>query len=568
MTKLYFFIKRRWVASIIFFIIFFLATYSLIDKRELLYKAEASIIFIGEAGSFTPELEARRVREESFLVKISNLAGAPDAATMKKDLKLSFKDDNTLLVSYISTDPVLARDVVNTALSLFTDERSGKVEALKREEVSKLEAFSGKIEAFGKDQSSLQKRLRDFKAKNIDSDRRRGGLQKQIERLKLQRQELLKLFTEMHPDIVNISARIDVLQPQLEEIPDNSAVYDEIDVEIKDKAAVLKLKEQEYRQLYAAYKEKGEPWHAEIKEDALLPSHPLGKPKNWYYGWALLAAFLGSIFCSAIMELIDKRAYTKKEVEENLKLPVIVELDKTVIVKKRKRRRPPIKNALLFDYKDNSLMVKRFEQLYTFLKVETFKSDIDKKAILIGSAETSAGKTFIASNLALAAAKNGEKVLLIDTNLRHPGVDAIFNFEDGTEGLSDILRGSIKYKDAIRNLTDLLLTGRLKLKEEEIRSLDNLKILLAGSRVDNPLGLLKTKELSELFKELSQAYGMLVIDSSAIKSYPDTLNIIRSVDSVLLATRKGRSSYPSLQGVVSQVEKINGPLTGVIFSRV
>lgn len=568
MAKIYFFLKRRWTICILLFIIFSIFVYNLVEKKELFYKAEASVIFIGQDGSFTPELEARRIKEDDFLKRVSETVGGFDTAALKENLKFSFKNGNTLSLSYISTNPALAKDIVNGALFLFVEERDRTIEVLKKEEGARLIDLSKKIEELGNSLSASQKRLRDLKLKNIDSDRRRIGLQQGLNELRAQEQDLLKIFTDKHPDVINISSAIETLQSQLKETPDNSAAYNRIESEVEEVTTALKLKEKEYQQLYDSYKEKGEPWLAQLKEDALLPFRPIGRQKGWYYGWGILTAFLVSIFCGAVLEITDKRIYTKTEAEEKLRLPVIAEIGKVIFVKRRKGKSPRLRNGLLFDYATGSLIIKRFEQLYTFLKVETFKGNVEKKAILIGSAEAGSGKTFIASNLALAAAKNGEKVLLIDANLRHPGVDAIFNFEDGEEGLSDILRGSTTPKAVIRNLTDLLLTGRIKLKEEETRGFDNLKILLSGSKVGNPLGLLNPKELSDLFKKLREAYGMLVIDSSAIRSYPDTLNIIRTVDSLLLVARKARSSYPLLHSVVSQVNKINGPLTGLIFSRV
>jgi capsular exopolysaccharide synthesis family protein len=351
-----------------------------------------------------------------------------------------------------------------------------------------------------------------------------------------------------------------MVQEQFDSLPDNSGLYERLSAKIQEEAASLSLKQKEYAQLYESYKNEPEPWYVELAQEASLPSAPIGRSRENEYILGIVGAFFLSIFAGIIFEAIDKRIYTKGEVEKELKLPVIAEANKIFLV--RGRKKSPI------DYRDTSPLFKKCEQIHTFLKVDIFKGDLNKKAVLITSAEKNTGKTSIACSLALAAARNGEKVLLIDANLRFPSIDKVFRFEDEAKGLSDILRGSITHKDAVRNLTDLLLSGSLKLKEKELRGLDNLKILLSGARVENPLGLLGTKEFSDLLNELKETYGFLIIDTAAIKGYPDTVNIMPSADALLLVARKARTTYPLLKDAIEQGNKINAPLTGLILSHV
>jgi len=112
----------------------------------------------------------------------------------------------------------------------------------------------------------------------------------------------------------------------------------------------------------------------------------------------------------------------------------------------------------------------------------------------------------------------------------------------------------------------MLLSGSINLKEEELKGLDNLKILLAGTKVENPLGLFGVKELSVLFRELSENYGLIIIDSGSVSGYPDTLNLIPMADALLIVARKGRTTYSTASKTIAKLRKINGSLTGLIFS--
>lgn len=539
-----------------------------ISLKGVLYKAEARIAFVGKGGVPSREIEAGKIKEEECLKKVSERIPEMDISSLRENLSLEFEKGDILKLSFISPDPALARDVVNTASNLFLKERGDIVEIATKERKAKLENLEKQINILKYNLNSSKKKLRDSRQKNAEMDKRRGDLQNWLAGLELQKAELLKIFTEKHPEVVNITYRIESIQSQLEQMPDNIPAYNKFAAEAEEWDSTLSSKQKEYEELRDSFRNMEDDWHAELVERAWLPSKPMGKQKIWYYRWGFLAVFLISLLCSIVVETADMRIYTGEEAQRQLKLPVIAEIDKVVFERKRKFKGLGSGEKVLFNYSAHPHQLRRYEQLYTFLKLDVFKGDLDKKAILITSAEPNTGKTFIACNLALAAAKNGEKVLLIDANFRYPSVHRLFGFPDDTKGISDVLRGSLNYKEVVKNLSDLLLTGGLKLGEEEVRGFDNLRILLSGTKVATPLRLLEARELTELFKQLSQNYGLLIIDTNALRGYADTFNIITSVNALLLVVRRGKTTYPVLQDVISQIKKINGTLTGLVFSHV
>ncbi|NQT90559.1 MAG: AAA family ATPase, partial [Candidatus Omnitrophica bacterium] len=350
--------------------------------------------------------------------------------------------------------------------------------------------------------------------------------------------------------------------------PDNSPIYKSLSAQIDEEAIVFSKAESEYESLNSYYKGMPDDWDVKLTKEAALPTVPMGRPKGWYYMWGLLVVFLISVSGTVILEILDKKVHTREELQQQMSVPVIAEIDKAATGKKAGFLGVLFRKSNIFNPAGNPRLLRVYEQLFTFLKLEVFKGSIDKKIIMIASAEPDSGKTSVACNLALAAAKNGEKVLLIDADLRHPSVGEFFGLKSSEKGFSDILKGAASDKDVVRNLTDLLLTGSLKLDEAELRGFDNLKILLSGGKAANPLGLLEAKEVSELFKRLSQEYGMLVIDTAALRGYADGFNIVDAVDSLLLVTRRAGTPYPLLKSAISQIRKINGPLTGLVFNHV
>lgn len=568
MAKILYFIRRRWTVLILLFIIQSIPVCYAINLKKVLYKAETRIAFLGKGGFFSPEVEARKIKEIDFLRKISEKIPGLDLPTLRDNLDLSFMGPNILSVTFISTDPKLARDTVNRTSTLFLKEREDIVKTLTKEGNARLKELEKQIGILRYNLNASRRKLRELRQRNSESDKRRVDLQMWLSGLELQKAELLKIFTEKHPEVVNITYRVESIQSQLDKLPDNTPIYNKLTGEIEEWDLSLSLKQEEYKDLSDSFKSRGEAWRVDLIERARLPSEPVGKGKGWYYKWGLLAVFSISLICSIIIETVDARIYTAKEAQQYLNLPVVAEIDRVVFEKKGRFKGLGSAEKALSNYKNNPRMSRKYEQLYTYLKLDVFKGSIDKKAVLITSAEPETGKTLIACNLALAAAKNGEKVLLIDANFRHSSIHHFFGFEDDTRGISDVLRGSLNHKDVVKNLTDLLLMGDLNLDEEELRGFDNLRILLSGTNVDTPLRLLEAKELSALFKQLSQIYGLLIIDTSPLRTYGDTFNIITSVDALLLVARKGNTTYPSLKNVISRIKKINAPLTGLVFSSV
>lgn len=568
MVRILNFIRRRWALFILFFVIISIPACYIVSQKEVLYRAQARIAFVGKGRFFTPEIEAGKIKEISFLRRITEIVPGIDLSTLRNNLHLNFEKEHILSVSFVSPDPMLACAAANAISNLFLKERDEIVEDLGRERKAELKILSDQIATLKYNLTLSQKRLRELKQQNSELDKRRIDLQSWLAGLDLQKSELLKIFTEKHPEVVNITYRIESVQSQLDKLPDNAPTYNSLTADVEGWSLTLSLKEKERGDLAEYLKNKTEVWGAELVGGASLPDKPIGKSKGWYYRWVFLVTFLTSLLWSVIMEAADRRVYTSEEAQRYLDLPVIAEIDRVVFGSRKKFNRLGSDEKAFFNYNSDPQSLRKYEQLYTFLKLDVFKGDMQRKSIVITSAEQETGKTFIACNLALAAARSGEKVLLIDSNFRHPSLHHLFGFPGNTEGISDILRGNSSYKDVVKNLSDFLLTGNLKLDEEEIRGFDNLRILLSGTRVEMPLRLLEAKELSDLFRELSEIYGLLIIDTNGLGGYPDTFNLINSVDALLLVARKGRTTYPLLKDAITRIDKMSGPLKGLIFSHV
>ena len=519
------------------------------------YRAQSLIAFSGKEASFNVKIEADRIRDDDFLKRLAKTAPGLNANGLKSGFEVSLTGPSVAALSFVSDNRELARDAVNSASLLFIEEREKAIKAIRSQRRDKLALISAGTEPLKDKLSLIQKKLVFLKEKNAPSDARRSELRKKLDELNLQKAQLLNVYTEQHPEVTAVQEKINLLDSEIAAIPDMSRAYQGLNADMVKVQSAISAKENQYQKLSELFKEEGEPWRAELKEPAKLPVAPVGRARKAYLAWGIAAAFLFSLLCSIVFEALDRRIYSREEIEQKVKIPVISEMCRTG-------------QRDLLRHSNNPDVLKAFEQLYTFLKVELFRGALDNRVVLITSAEQRTGKSFLALNLALSAAKNGQKVLLIDANFRNPSINRIFRFSKESKGFSDLLQGSITHPECVHNLTDLLLTGSVGLAQAEKGGFDNLKIILSGTISDNPLGILDVKSLSGALKQLSKVYGLIIIDSAALKNCADTVNFMPLADAVIISAVKARTTYPALRGAVAQIRKINAPLTGVIFTSV
>jgi|GEM_PF-1220389 len=162
------------------------------------------------------------------------------------------------------------------------------------------------------------------------------------------------------------------------------------------------------------------------------------------------------------------------------------------------------------------------------------------RSILITSTVPGEGKSFVASNLAIAIAQDIDRyVLVVDCDLRRPKVHTQFGFGD-VPGLSDYLTNGIA-------LSDLLINTRV----------NKLTILPAGKPPPNPAELLSSEKMSALIEEITQRYRdrMIIIDSPPPKLTAESSFLARQVDGIILVVSYGKTRKDDVKELVGKLGK-------------
>ena len=180
-------------------------------------------------------------------------------------------------------------------------------------------------------------------------------------------------------------------------------------------------------------------------------------------------------------------------------------------------------------------------------------TDAPLRSIVVTSTMPAEGKSLTAINLALAHAQTGKKTLLLDTDMRKPRLDKVFNLS-GERGMSNLLAapaGTIAPEDVV------MATG-----------VDNLYFLPTGPIPPTPVEMLDSMRFRHLVEELKTQYDLLIFDSPPALNLVDSLVIGKHVDGLVLVVRSFVTNKFAAQQVGKQIAASKVKLLGVVLNNV
>ncbi len=183
--------------------------------------------------------------------------------------------------------------------------------------------------------------------------------------------------------------------------------------------------------------------------------------------------------------------------------------------------------------------------------VRTYLTERNFKTLAICSAIPKEGKTTIACNIAVAMARKGLRVVVVDADLRIPQIHEIFSISNG-RGLSSILKGEIE----IENLDDALIQT----------DLETLCVLPSGPVPEGPNTLLESQKMVDLVNTLRARFDVVVFDTPPITSVGDTLTLARIMDTNLLVVAAGLSDRRSVIWAKQMLTSVRGEICGGVLN--
>ena len=295
-------------------------------------------------------------------------------------------------------------------------------------------------------------------------------------------------------------------------------------------------------------------------DPAMVPSTPTRPAKTRNIALSFLVGLVGGIGLALLREYLDNTVKTPDDVESLARLPSLAVVpaftDENGTGKRRLHAGISLNGhdkriELVAQHLPKSQMSEAFRALRTSLLLS--QADRPPQVILVTSALPREGKTTAAANLAVTLAQLGDRTLLIDADLRKPGIGRLLNLTDGKyAGLSSYLAG----------------VSSLDLVAVPHPAIANLVAIPTGPLPPNPADLLSSHKLADAIRQLRSQYKFIVIDSPPIMAATDAVIVSVQADGVLLVVRSGETPKEAFTRARDLLTSVKCHLLGVVLNAV
>lgn len=293
-----------------------------------------------------------------------------------------------------------------------------------------------------------------------------------------------------------------------------------------------------------------------VLDRALTPRSPAGPNRTKNVIVAFFASTLAGIGFAFLLTWLDDKIRPDENLEALLGLPVIGMIPRSVSSSSVRRlllgrfgRRPQVAKYDIGSF-EKPIVTEAFHQLRTSILFSTAGGE--PKTILVTSGQPAEGKTINSFNLARSLAQLGNKVLLIDADMRCPKMHSICNV--GNEmGLSNLL--------IMKELTQKAIADAVHPDVE-----GNMDLLTSGPTSPNPTNLLSSNEMKLLLQQLSAIYTHIIIDSPPVLYFADSVILATKVDAVVLIARSNISRQEVVLQTRRKLQDVRANVVGIVLN--
>ena len=409
--------------------------------------------------------------------------------------------------------------------------------------------YADAVNQYGPNFPKVQRLQEQMKAVDEQIVRERKGIIAQLEsdyREAKQHEDLLsKALDEQKGEVSVMSGKMIQYNILKREAEANKALYDSLQTKLKEAEISSGLKSSNIR----------------IVDPAMIPSTPSRPAKTRNIALAFLVGLVGGIGLALLREYLDNTVKSPDDVERLIGLPslAVVPLfaDSEAATRAGFFKTASSSNGhqkrieLVAQHLPKSQMSEAFRALRTALLLS--QADRPPQVILVTSALPREGKTTAAANLAVTLAQLGDKTVLVDGDLRKPGVGRLLNL------------GTAKYPGLSSYLAGVSTLDAVTVPHPVI---PNLAAIPTGPLPPNPADLLSSHRLVEAIAELRKKYKFVVIDSPPIMAATDAVILSVQTDGVLLVVRSGQTPKEAFTRARELLVSVKAPMLGVVLNAV
>ena len=263
----------------------------------------------------------------------------------------------------------------------------------------------------------------------------------------------------------------------------------------------------------------------------------------------MLGLMLG-VGAAFALNAFDRRIRHADEVEHELQIPLLAKLptpgrsDAATILE-----RPP---------DESTEAVARLRASFDFAN-----TSLGAKTVMVTSAGPREGKSTTIANLAIALARTGRHVVLVDLDLRRPMLSRLFHLPDGP-GLTDFASRDTELVDVLQPVGVTPLRARVASISSSDGGQGRLEVITTGRTRVEPAAFVESSGLTEALHALRGYAEIVLIDAPPLLATGDSIALTGKVDAVLLVSRLGTLTRPTLQELARVLRRSPAPVLGLV----
>ncbi|MDH4568427.1 polysaccharide biosynthesis tyrosine autokinase [Pseudomonas sp. BN414] len=476
------------------------------------------------------------------------------------------KESGIIGLSLESEDPAHATQVLDEVSRLYVLQN---VQRNSAEAAQSLEFLQGQLPEVRKQLEKAEAQLNAYQtsARSVDITIETKAVLDQIVALetliseqKLKRAEMERRFTRQHPSYQALITQMGQLEQQKRDLQKKVENLPETQQELLRLTRDMQVTTEIYTQLLNKSQEldilrAGTVGNVRIIDSADANIEKPVKPKKQLI--VLIATLLGGLV--AVSYVLVRKALNRgvedPDVIEQMGLPVYASIPHSkeqaaheLSFKSKGKGTASAGSLLLAVTNPADLAVESLRSLRTSLHFATLEAK--NNILMISGPSPSVGKSFVSSNLAAIIAQAGQKVLLVDADMRKGYIHKMFQ-QEAENGLSE------------------LLTARINLDQAAYASeVENLHVITRGQIPPNPSELLMHANFTQFLEQASSRYDLVIIDTPPILAVTDAALVGRQAGTSLIVTRFGMNAAKEILLTKRRFEQNGISLKGAIFNAV
>jgi capsular exopolysaccharide synthesis family protein len=290
-----------------------------------------------------------------------------------------------------------------------------------------------------------------------------------------------------------------------------------------------------------------------LVDSALVPTAPV-RPRIMYnIAVSILVGLVLGISLAIIEESLDTSIKSAEDLERVLGAPTlaVIPLARASWLRmagdRGQAQNGSVESIVL--KQPTSSLAESYHTLRTAILLST--APRPPQALLVTSAQPGEGKTCTSLNLAMGLAQRGVPVVLVDADMRRPGISRALALSDNGVGLSSILSGAHIVDESLR----------------QFEAVPNLWVLPSGPQAPNPADLLSSPAMQKLLQELRGRFEHVVLDSAPLLLVTDATILSGLVDGVVLVVESGVMARRGLLRAQKILQSAGGKILGAVLNK-